>query len=594
MIPTWVRGNAREIALPLEVVIDTPHGRRREAYIPQGEVKVYLVGYRRYSFVPAIADNVLHFTVGGDVAVGVYGVEVVEKGVPLRSFKRIQVRVVESNDELPEEWGAGDGEFDTTGVTLDASVFYFAKGDKGDPPDMSDYYTKQQVNALVSPMLVGVSSSGSGWVADKSAAEIAAAVTAGREVEVVCDGLRYRYVANLGAGHMFQGFDNDLGLVTWLIGDSVARAVTEVQEALVSGTTIKTINNTSLLGSGNMSLAPRPFIVSITDNGDNTYTTDKTFAEILAAYIGGAAVYFSIDSLTSQAYLSPGEMFIAAFHYGNVLAEVMLSEGGVGVSYYTLLTEGSLKTINNESLEGSGNLSLATQDALSNFCPIIEENSPIRVDHMTADAPFATLLDGQRIIFKAKWMSVSGCTLNLTLSDGNVTGDISIRKRIAGYLDGTSIDAGEFRPDGLYELIYSGNTWWLLGFGDTNNIYQAMTQAEVDAGTGTTPRSITPKMLCDNFAKVTTLVEVSSTGDVTQALDSGKFYRFGELDNLTLTLNAPQAGMGSYGGKFTASANWSALGLPAAVDEAAGNDTVASGKTYEFNVLDNIIVIKEV
>lgn len=97
-----------------------------------------------------------------------------------------------------------------------------------------------------------------------------------------------------------------------------------------------------------------------------------------------------------------------------------------------------------------------------------------------------------------------------------------------------------------------------------------------------------------NKADITTLVDVSSTGDVTQALDSGKFYRFGELDSLTMTFNSPQAGMGIYGGKFTASALWTALGIPETVDEAAGNDTVAAGKTYEFSMLDNVIVIKEV
>jgi hypothetical protein len=97
-----------------------------------------------------------------------------------------------------------------------------------------------------------------------------------------------------------------------------------------------------------------------------------------------------------------------------------------------------------------------------------------------------------------------------------------------------------------------------------------------------------------NKADITTLVDVSSTGDVIQALDSGKFYRFGEVDSLTLTLTAPQAGMGIYGGKFTASASWTALGIPASVDEAAGNDSIEGGKTYEFNMVDNVIVIKEV
>ncbi len=97
-----------------------------------------------------------------------------------------------------------------------------------------------------------------------------------------------------------------------------------------------------------------------------------------------------------------------------------------------------------------------------------------------------------------------------------------------------------------------------------------------------------------NFAKVTTLVEVSTTGDVSQALDSGKFYRFGTVDSLALTFNSPQAGMGSYGGKFTASASWTALGIPATIDEAAGNDSISAGKRYEFQLFDNVIVIKEI
>ena len=95
-------------------------------------------------------------------------------------------------------------------------------------------------------------------------------------------------------------------------------------------------------------------------------------------------------------------------------------------------------------------------------------------------------------------------------------------------------------------------------------------------------------------ADITTLVEVAATGDVSQALDSGKFYKFGEVNSLTLTFTAPSAGMGIYGGKFTASASWTALGIPATIDEAAGNDTIAGGKTYEFNVFDDVIVIKEV
>ena len=94
---------------------------------------------------------------------------------------------------------------------------------------------------------------------------------------------------------------------------------------------------------------------------------------------------------------------------------------------------------------------------------------------------------------------------------------------------------------------------------------------------------------------ITTLVDVSSTGDVSQALDPYKWYRFGTVDSLTLTLVAPAQGkLGEYGGKFTASADWSALSVPQSVDDAKGNDTIAAGKTYEFNIADNVIIVKEV
>lgn len=50
------------------------------------------------------------------------------------------------------------------------------------------------------------------------------------------------------------------------------------------------------------------------------------------------------------------------------------------------------------------------------------------------------------------------------------------------------------------ESLNSGNGGWYIGqLYNTNTTYSDMTQAEIDAGTGTTGRKITPKMLRDNF-----------------------------------------------------------------------------------------------
>lgn len=101
---------------------------------------------------------------------------------------------------------------------------------------------------------------------------------------------------------------------------------------------------------------------------------------------------------------------------------------------------------------------------------------------------------------------------------------------------------------------------------------------------------------------VTPVVNVSSTGAVTQELQAGAFYKFGTVDSLTITLaagNTPLDGTTPllvYGGKFTINASSSAsslLALPASVTISTRSDSVAVGKTYEFNIADNEAIILE-
>lgn len=156
---------------------------------------------------------------------------------------------------------------------------------------------------------------------------------------------------------------------------------------------------------------------------------------------------------------------------------------------------------------------------------------------------------------------------------------------------------------------YSGSAYVALGAASGGATYEAMSQAEVTAGTGITARTITPKLLRDNFytesevddklrqkADVPSLVEVTTSGAVSQALAPNTFYKFsGSLTSLTLTLTAG-TGLVLYAGKFSTGSGWTnnGLSLPASVTEAAGNDEIAASKTYEFSILDNVIVIKEV
>lgn len=90
-------------------------------------------------------------------------------------------------------------------------------------------------------------------------------------------------------------------------------------------------------------------------------------------------------------------------------------------------------------------------------------------------------------------------------------------------------------------------------------------------------------------------VTVSATGDVSQALNPNTFYRFGAVDSLDLTLVAG-TGLVVYFGRFSTSANWGGTGLtvPSGVTEGTNNPTVEASKTYEFNIMDNVLLLMEV
>lgn len=242
----------------------------------------------------------------------------------------------------------------------------------------------------------------------------------------------------------------------------------------------------------------------------------------------------------------------------------------------------------------SANQGKQLKGLLDTYCPIIEDTRSSAVAAITGVAPFATLEDGQRIILRFAYSNAANSTLTLTLSNSTTTNAIPLYFR--GYGGTKRPSTGVFVAGCYICLIYdSTNARWMVTNTDYDFSVGTFTQAEIDAGTSTGARAVTPKLLVGNFAKVVTMVDnTASTGDVTATLDSGKFYKWGTIDSLDLTLTAAQAGMGIWAGKFTASSSWSGLTLPTGVDAAAGNDTIAGGKTYEFNIFDGECVVKEV
>ena len=146
----WVRGNTQALLIPLEQEVIPQEGEIETVpYFPEegAVVTVLLTGrLRRYSYSPTIDGNLLTIQDNGTLPAGCYNVEVIVQnpdGSSFRSQWDNQVVVTTQNDSVLTEWD----EFKQQDVQARAALFFFAKGDKGDPFTYEDF-TPEQLEAL--------------------------------------------------------------------------------------------------------------------------------------------------------------------------------------------------------------------------------------------------------------------------------------------------------------------------------------------------------------------------------------------------------------------------------------------------------------
>jgi len=134
-----------------------------------------------------------------------------------------------------------------------------------------------------------------------------------------------------------EGNDSPLKLSTSAVGiGSITNVETEIngkQSTLVSGTSIKTINSTSVLGSGDISV--QATLVS----GTNIKSINST-------------------SLLGSGDLSVQETLISGTNVKTINSTSLLGSGDVAVQE-TLVSGTNIKTINSTSLLGSGDISVS-------------------------------------------------------------------------------------------------------------------------------------------------------------------------------------------------------------------------------------------
>lgn len=150
----WVMGNRQQLIIPMEQEIIPEQGDPyTEDFYPAEDdvVKVTLTGaYRPYIYSPEIDGNLLILTDKGTLPKGLYGVQITVTGANgetrMRSFWDQQIVVTEKNNSVLKEWD----EFKDQPVTARAAVFFFAKGDKGDPFTYEDF-TPEEIEELQKP-----------------------------------------------------------------------------------------------------------------------------------------------------------------------------------------------------------------------------------------------------------------------------------------------------------------------------------------------------------------------------------------------------------------------------------------------------------
>lgn len=144
-----------------------------------------------------------------------------------------------------------------------------------------------------------------------------------------------------------QTTGNELGTITINGAPSKIYGVdySSKQDALVSGTNIKTVNNNSLLGSGNISIP----------SGDTvSYTQTQTSGDEL----GTITINGTGKKIYGKDYSSKQDALVSGTNIKTVNNNSLLGSGDVAVQE-VLVSGTNIKTINNNSLLGSGNITIS-------------------------------------------------------------------------------------------------------------------------------------------------------------------------------------------------------------------------------------------
>ena len=275
--------------------------------------------------------------------------------------------------------------------------------------DASDVYTKTQVDSLLTSSTVT------------------------KEIESIISG--YSYSKNDVDTKVNEKADKTTV-------DTLSGTVANKQDTLVSGTNIKTINNQSLLGEGN-----------ITIEGGSTITVDKEMSKasenpvqnkVITATLDNYALASDIPTKTSQLTNDSGFLSEHQDISGKLDTSVFENYSADTDSKITdkqdaLVSGTNIKTINNQSLLGEGNITIEGGGSIT-----IDDSMSDTSENAVQNKVIKSYVDSNKVTKTSELTNDSNYIVNGTSNDVTFNGNV--------YLSGSTHIPSEIKAEGNLKM----------------------------------------------------------------------------------------------------------------------------------------------
>lgn len=280
---------------------------------------------------------------------------------------------------------------------------------------------------------------------------------------------------------------------------TVVTDVSGKQDTLVSGSNIKTINSQSILGNGNLNIAGG--ISNIEMNGSNVNINNGTaeLGTVITDVSGKQDTLVSgtnIKTINNTSILGSGNIDTPIGITGITMNSTNVSVNNGTADLGTVITDVSgkqdtlvsgvnIKTINNESILGNGNISISGGSSAKIFYGTsstaagTQEKVVVCPSFTSSDLADGTLLF---VYFNNAHTFNGAPKLNV-----NSTGAIFVRR-----IGSTNMARYEWQAGELLTFVYSGSNWYGVDAGLATTTYYGYTKLSSSTSSTSTSLAATP------------------------------------------------------------------------------------------------------